>query len=886
MAGYVTDAMADKMRKAVNGIRWEHRNVAGKRTVVGRDAITGEKRLEGESMYSYPEASLQAALDASLKIERVNNTTVKPFDLSFKHPSAHPEWKDVLIPPKNPILEAIACEVLEDDQKAYVKDYRWSSESKNIGGARELLAKGPDKPPFLDACPDLALIDETDEPIDDQMWDNFFDRDDVTYCQGVLASHSKNLLDDNGDIALFEIPRTMSDPGFIDQLCYIEPPDGKTHDLNMDPDYGENKSANRKEICRTTADYIYSKCCAFKRHYERYVQHRGHPTLEQTSRLIQESMKDPTDSTAIFTTFKGFEKLEEMSAQKVIDCIARRMIWAPGQMEAILGKMLLKNVTLSSFKRFNRGNAHGVEASNGGFTRMFRSMMENMRDGKSFSEFLKENDLEELWDFKVMLEEFGWRDDDLKKWDLMQFQVYMLLNLQFYVYSYNWSDFLDLDQATWLYLFIVLATIDTTVVSDLGFGPEIFVRILASGLFLTASGGSKTHDTLSHAYSFRQTIVAKRVWGEIKKINHSCPELISDQEALVLRKSFHAFRLGVPFVHFSDDFLQTCLRRGLCFGQLVNRSAFFARMFGLEFKVAARPWKSEIGDKEVEVLNNVFQRNLNRLDGLLMKNSDSLFKGETYNEPMNGITTEFLFSDYNTRSTQWYPLTSEIWSNEQTLLNPSNVGIKTKGVNFLKFHFLESCFEDCSFIVPIRDHYEMYHKLFFSKVAYKDPAQMLIKLRSYAYYTFQWPRVYNTFKRIHDLVRERHFPDLSLITNDDLLKVEIPRKLGLSLEEVVADFADVTTVISFYLPNKRKVYENITDLRDKILWSAYRSCEYDIWSLIRMKNICVDIKGVYGVDYKTQSILQDIKKREAHGLQQLGRERKKPPPRRSQAAKV
>jgi len=504
-----------------------------------------------------------------------------------------------------------------------------------------------------------------------------------------------------------------------------------------------------------------------------------------------------------------------------------------------------------------------------------------VRDKRSFDKFLEENDLYETWDFKEMLKEFGWRDDDLKKWDLMQFQVYMLLNLQYFIYSYKWSERLNDDEANWLYLFILLATIDTTVVSDLGFGPELFVRILASGLFLTASGGSKTHDTLSHSFSFKQTMVAYHMWQSIKKVYCGKEK---DADYLVLKKSYRAFKLGSPFAHFSDDFLQCCLRRGLAFGQLVNRSAFFARMFGLEFKVDYRPWESVIGPLERNTMTSFIYKNLPHSDDVLLKRGcDSFFKEENMHEPMNGIATSFQFMDFDQRSIQWYPLTSTIYKKDD---KKGRVGIKKKGVNFLRFHFLESRFENSSFIIPIRDHFEMYHKLFYSKVAYKDPAQMLVKLRSYAYYTFQWPRTYETFKRVHDAVRDKYFPDLGKITNDALLKVEIPRKLGLSLEEVTADWADYTSVFSFFLPNKTRVFDDITDLRERILWSAYRSVEYDVWSLIRMKDICVNIPGVYGVNYRTMSDIDDMRRRDKAGLKPLGRERKPPPPRRSAAARI
>lgn len=861
--------MAEKMRSVSKGLRWQYRNVSGKRSVVGKDRLTGEVIIQGESMVDYQSASIQGIVDKVFdRPEGSNNSNVKPFPLYFKAKPSWPLWNNKMVPPVNPVLRAVADEVLEDDQKEPVKDWDWSSKTPNIGGARELLFKGPAIPPFLTG-EKFQLLEENDDPIDEEVWDNFFEKPEAVFVQGVLASHCKNSMDDKGNVALFKIPKLITDPGLLDQLSLIQPSDGKSHDNNMNPAAGSNKSANRKEISHTTAQYLYDILMKFKRHYERWVQKNGKPTLEECSLLIQESMKDVNEPTAMFTTYNGFPKLEPMTVEKIVMAAACRLIWGPGNIESILGKILLKNVTLSSFKRYDRGNAHGVEASNGGFTRMFQVMMGNIRDKKSFFKFLKENGYDgDEFDFDAKLAEFGWRDDDLKKWDLMQFQVYMLLNLQYFILSYDWSTTLDVDQAGWLFLFVALATIDTTVVSDLGFGPELFVRILASGLFLTASGGSKSHDMMSHAFSFRQTWVAHRTWNQIKRL-HS----VGDPIRAMFKKSFRAFKLGSPFVHFSDDFLQTCLRRGLPFGQLVNRASFFSKMFGLEFKIADRPWKSIVGE---DACKKMFEL-LPTFDYVIKRYPDLLEK-EKRKEPMDGITTEFTLYPFLDRCTQWYPLTSETYKKEH-----GKEGLMIHGVNFLKFHFVafEDEAESSIYIIPVRDHYEMYHKLYYSRVSYKNPAQMLIKLRSYAYYSSQWPRTYNTFKRIHDIIKQRYCPNMEQIKQDDLLRSEVPRKLGLSLEEIMADFPDVTTVNKFFMPSKVRAVERMTDLRDKVLWSPYRSLDYVMWDLIRRKDVTRNIAGLYGNKEGDFRIQQDVMTRTKLGLEVARRERAKPPPRRA-----
>jgi len=863
--------MAENIRSVVHGLQWKFDQQDGNK--IARGFIKGSPvpKLEGTNKYSFTAAQFQGALDYVSTKETVehNTTTVLPFDITFKHLAAWPLFYDKYEPPSNPVLEAAVDQILDDRQKSYRAQHGWSTESNNQSGARKKLMEGADKPPFITDRP-FTLLEENDEPFPDSVWDKFFDSEEIAFQCGQLASNFKNTIDDEGEVALFDIPITISDPGFLDQLSKVEPPDGTTHDLNLDPTSGSNKTSDRTDVMHITAEYIVHKCTTFKGHYDRLVTKIGrHPTLQETQLLVQNSMKDPESSTAIFTTYRGIPKFETMTREKIDEGRESRLVWAPGQMEAIIGKVLLKNVTIASFKRYSRGNAHGVEACNGGFAKMFGDMLQNYISKDRWETFKKDYGINDE-DFFSVINHTGWRDDDISKWDLMQFQMYMIYNMMYFIYSYRWSENLSVDQAVWLYLFNVLTIIDTTVVSDLGFGPELFQRILASGLFLTASGGSKTHDSLSHTFAFRSTHTAYILRQQIKQ--HKADFTHAQNEEF--RKTYNAFKLGIPFVHFSDDFLQFLWRHGIAWSQLVNRNAYFARNFALAFKVAVRAWESDLEKSDIDLMLHLKQTHPH-----FFRHIKDMDRQDAYKAPMRGVQTEFDVIPYRDRCMQWYPLLSQLYEPDKH----NREGIRVPGVNFLKFHFISVLDEKARevYILPIRDEHEMYHKLYFSVVKYRNPAQMLIKLRSYAFYTWPWKKAFQTFKDVHDLISKQYYSDISTIEADKLLRKEIPRKLGISVQEVMAGFPPSETVNAFFRPIKNIDFGSLNDLKKQVLYAKYRSFRYVMWDLIRIGGIDVDIKGVYARDLGKIAKAQEMKRRQESDLVHVSRQRNKPLPRRT-----
>lgn len=843
------------MRKNSHDMRWRYRRDGSFRVATAYNKNDGELIGTHSSEVSYQESQLQVVLDSALKTQSKNKSGDNNVNSYYvpKHPASLPQPLITLVPPKNPLLTSVANLILNEEQKSLANLYRWSSESGNMYGVRELNMQGSSIPSFLTDDP-MHLIKETDEPLDDN-WFDFSESDEVAYACGYIASNYKNEIDDDGNIALFPIPKTISDPGFMMNLATIEPPDGSTHDLNMDPETGTNKTPDRNDTSQLTAQYFFDKCRNMNKHFKRYVTLYDLPDFWQAVKLIIGAMKSSTDPVCIFTTFKAFPKLEPMSLAKVMVKAAMRMIWGPGGVEALLGKILLKNITLSSFKRYERGNAHGVDASNGGFNRMFYGMMNNSVNKERYLQIAEELDMDPR-DFEDMLEHYGWRDDDIQKWDIMQYQTYMHQNFFYFINQYKWDSKLDADQVNWLYLMIVLAIIDTTVVSNMGHGVEIFKRILASGLFLTASGGSKTHDMLSHAYAFRQTNTAMQVMRRME-----AQEDLDTNTLKLMKQSYDAFMIGTSFVHFSDDFLQCGLREGLPFGQLVNRNAFFSRNSDLSFKVNQRPWESSVGAPHLAAM----------LD--LMEKFPSIFEGvkdigysDYRKESMNGVITEFDLVPYADRVKQWYPLTSEI--NSDDVRYPGRPeGIIVHGISFLRFHFVLETFEDTVYVMPIRGEDELYHKLYLSNVEYKNEAQMLIKLRMYMFYMYKWPKARATFKAIHDHIQTTYLPDMTVLKDDPVLARELPKKLGVNYDEVIAGFPTMEEVVLFFKPKATASVSTQTDVRNIILGSKYRAhTDIVCWDIIRKKDISYNIPGVYARNFGDVHEARDLERRKLAGL--------------------
>jgi len=580
----------------------------------------------------------------------------------------------------------------------------------------------------------------------------------------------------------------------------------------------------------------------------RYLKDNGEPTMSQAVQLIEDSMKDELCPTAMFTTMQIFKKMEAMAKAKIIEGRANRIIWGPGHIEPIIGKMLMKNITLSSFRRFSKGMAHGVSSGNDGFGNMFFEMASTYTNAASFEEFKKLNEIKNF-KFQELLNHTAWRDDDIKRWDCMQFQIYMAMNFQYYILSYAWKPTLDADAFNWLYLFVVLVTIDTTVVTDFGYGPEIFSRVLPSGIFLTASGGSKTHDTMNMSYQIKQCYVAKKLYEQIKVIR----PLITPAKFTILDRSYKTFELGNPFVSFSDDCLLMCWRVGIIFGQVLDRAKFFGDMFNISFKVADRKWDITRGKLELDVMESV----LKDFRPYFLKFPD-LLRIDDSSHPISGVDSSVTLRGFRNRCLDWYPLVSEISSEK----------IINKGINFLKFYFTSyaDTLRNRIVIIPIREDIDLYHKLYYCRVHYENVGQMLVKLRSYAYYTHMWKRAFNTFKRIHDYLKNKYLSDVLSVKDDIFLKVELPRKLGLSMVEIQADFPSMDEVNSFYFPKGEPDFYNITNLRNLILASKYRSVNYVVWDLIRTEGVSKNIPGVYSRSFGDDHVTKVLAHRGKLGL--------------------
>jgi len=754
------------------------------------DKRTGEHLGKESDSVSYNPARINFLLNRVSQKSRQNTAlTVLPYDLSFKSTECHPQDKPSFPPPDDDEFNEIMFEFISDEAKKEINDHCWSSDSKNKTGARDLVLKGQASPPFMKDI----LIEDIDKLNDDdflEYFDYLTTKEEFDYSVGCLHSYCKNTLGDDGEVKLFEVPKNVSDSGFLNHLKTINPPNGKTHDYNVNPEIEgvSGTCQDRRTIMDYTGEFLFEKCQNVKYHYEKYRENNAAPGFYMAASLVEEFMHKEYKPISIMTSFGHFKKVEVVKRKKLDNNWAQRSIFAAGHMDGIMGKLLFKNITLSSFKRGERGNAHGTESSEGGFRDLFEKMMKTRISKEAWDKFKVDfYDGNELT-LKDLLRETGWSDADVEKWDLSQFPHYMIENLFYYMLCYDWPKVLDVDHFVWLYLIIQLATIDTTIVSNFGNGVELFMRVLASGFFLTAAAGSKTHDKLNSAFNFRQFWEATKVKNELVKQGEE--GRISSLIVNELLKSYNAFLLNNSFIHFSDDAVTMAWRRGLVWTEMVDKSSYFANNFMLSIKNEPRNWSFEVGQTELDMVNE------NRSIFTVLKYSDDLIEEKERKIQFDGVKDFYIKYGYSHRVKHWLPLTSEADEN----------GLLTKGAQFLKFYFVEHERDLGDVIVteilPVRPHLDVYPKLRFCKQKYDTPFKRLIQIKQLAFFLWPWEKEFNCLKKIHDTYLQKNWPKMK----DTIVTPELKQDFDLWFGFIKANsvmlqvFPDRYDVRAFFFP--------------------------------------------------------------------------------------
>jgi len=293
----------------MHNLKYHYEHDEDNYTVSSFDRTTGKFVSKVTSEVGYPHAKIQMSLDLAKKEkERYREpTNVRPYDLTFKDSRSHPTFQPTVSPNLDAEFEEILIENAPPEALEEISKYTWSSDSSNQTGIRDLLQKGTDRMPFLEGAT-YEDFDIEGEPMSDDFFNQWMDEDATAMAVGHLQSFVKMTTDDEGEEVLLEVPKTVSDPGFLAHLTTIEPPEGKTHDLNMDPGCGDNRTGERSEVVGTTAQYLYDKVKKFQYHYDNHVRLKGQPTLAQTFQLVEDSMKKDYNPPSIFTSYKFFHK--------------------------------------------------------------------------------------------------------------------------------------------------------------------------------------------------------------------------------------------------------------------------------------------------------------------------------------------------------------------------------------------------------------------------------------------------------------------------------------------------------------------------------------------------------------------------------------------------
>jgi len=404
----------------------------------------------------------------------------------------------------------------------------------------------------------------------------------------------------------------------------------------------------------------------------------------------------------------------------------------------------------------------------------------------------------------------------------------------FFSQSFEWPKDFDADHIVWLYLIVVFSILSNIIVSNLGHGNEIFKRLLASGFFLTATGGSKTHDKLNRTFTFAQFVEAKRVRNRLRALYFK----FSSEEILEIEVSYLAFKLGISFVHFSDDCLSSGLRKGIPFAELTNREAYFARHFDLSIKQEPREWPMTTGKEVMNLLLGVM-----KTDSAIFGPDCLIMKNEVHR--MEGVDSKFDLRTYEQRCNNWYPLLSEY---------DPDVGLTRKGVSFLRFHFVQKI--DLNGVVnlmPVRDKLEVFPKIYFAKQKYDDPAKRLMQLKQLSFFCPIWSKEYQVLHNMHDEYLRMKWPCIGNTKNrfhnprlDESLKNDFNYWFGhVDDNSFLEIFPSQDYIFKFFM-DKDSSLTTYEDDRTFIIESEFRSYKPKVvWDLIRSKKKPYDAIGAY-----------------------------------------
>jgi len=398
------------------------------------------------------------------------------------------------------------------------------------------------------------------------------------------------------------------------------------------------------------------------------------------------------------------------------------------------------------------------------------------------------------------------QDLDAKSYDVNMFKQFIENAMHHYIMSYDWPEVFDKNSFRFLYMYIVLDIIDTTVVTSFGSDPVSILRGLPSGAYLTASMGSHIHGSIQCGYNFNLHTVADRIYKQARAL-----DLTIDEKSL-LNITYYAFKIGSRLLHYSDDEKLGTMVDSIPWENLVNRKAYYAYRAALTMAVEERPRQVIEGLSDIkDGLKKIFDR-------LAMDGTD--YRAVSEEKLCSSSSGKFFMPSYDAACNDYYPFLST--------MNDDCTDFKTVGLSFLKHYYV--VFDDNKFgnvIIPIRKPLSMFSKLYHPRKEFRgDIYKRVLQMRQYAYSTFAWP-AYDKIKEIHDTVIERFFKDKKAIVPKEYFKRTY--KMGFDYSDIAGSFPTKDQCFDFY---RRNFVSRSPDLPSEIVINLPYRFKFNIWDVL------------------------------------------------------
>jgi len=497
---------------------------------------------------------------------------------------------------------------------------------------------------------------------------------------------------------------------------------------------------------------------------------------------------------------KIFRKSEVIKANKI-----PRMIWAVGMLSIIVDSILFTPTMKAHKNQFERGYSHGITPKGGGFAYMLERITgyyvklfdvpQNVPVRDAFKKFLRDDGCDDKALFQHIARTLFACDDDVIAWDFCQYMISFEMFNMCVAHAYGINPFC-MSASDAIYLFLIgysshFQSAGLVNIKKEGESDEeatFVIRMLKSGELLTAHKGSQIHSQVRHTLNVRKYLMLRSIQRKLDALRtENCPPNVN----LVFMKLVIGLALiSTPGIHHSDDFFDLVINLSIPAHALFDTVFNYTRE-GLALKhEPGAPHRKDLKGIDFEFMHSLIDPDLIIAYGLDKGTPDgSEFK------------TSHLFNSvmlYDARKRY-----SASFKTIYTVFNPDG-SVLSAGGQFLQFMF--ELVENVKRYVMVRRGRERLYAKFLGRPARElTPAQLVARIRSYAYLAIGQPDVHEVFRRVELNYRARigmSDSDLAtmLVADSSIVLDEFRYNVGgLELGQI-SEFPSYSQVFQFYTP--------------------------------------------------------------------------------------